>query len=129
MGASVSIDVMPERITKAMVNELFPLGYDERQFDDRAAKHEDGCISKAQFADLLSRTDVFITHDWGKELDMDNHARVARVNDGLKNLGLLTWFDSEKMKGNIKVRPFDPYPHAPSLFGSMLIPPPLSRTK
>jgi hypothetical protein len=102
MGASVSIDVMPERITKAMVNELFPSGYDERQFDDRAAKHEDGCISKAQFADLLSRTDVFITHDWGKELDMDNHARVARVNDGLKNLGLLTWFDSEKMKGNIK---------------------------
>ena len=98
----MSIDVMPERITKAMVNELFPSGYDERQFDDRAAKHEDGCISKAQFADLLSRTDVFITHDWGKELDMDNHARVARVNEGLKALGLLTWFDSEKMKGNIK---------------------------
>ena len=102
MGASVSLDVMPERVTKAMVNELFPQGYDERQFDDRASKHDDGCISKAQFADLISRTDVFITHDWGMELDLDNHARVARINEGLKSLGLLTWFDSEKMKGNIK---------------------------
>ena len=42
---------------------------------------------------------VFLTHDWGEadELGRNNHATVARVNAGLKERGLVTWFDSDRM--------------------------------
>ena len=44
---------------------------------------------------LSLKTDVFLTHNWGK--GQDNHKRVALVNAGLKKRGLLTWFDDERM--------------------------------
>ena len=47
-------------------------------------------------------TDVFLAHDWGKELGQDNHARVSMINKGLQARGVTTWFDEEKMTGNIK---------------------------
>jgi len=43
-----------------------------------------------------------ITHDWGFDLGQDNHARVALINKGLQGLGLTTWFDTERLTGNIK---------------------------
>ena len=43
--------------------------------------------------------DVFVAHDWG--VDGSNHARVAAVNDALKRAGLVTWFDEERMRGDI----------------------------
>ena len=30
-----------------------------------------------------------------------NHERVARVNDALKAAGLVTWFDAERMRGDV----------------------------
>ena len=49
-----------------------------------------------------SKTDVFLTHDWGKdELGRGNHERVAVVNEALKELGYTTWFDSDRMTGDI----------------------------
>lgn len=49
------------------------------------------------------RTDVFITHDWGIDAaGRNNHDRVGQINAGLKSVGLTTWFDSEKMTGNVK---------------------------
>jgi hypothetical protein len=44
---------------------------------------------------------VFLTHDWGEE--GKNHRRVSRVNDILKSkYGLTTWFDEDRMEGNIR---------------------------
>lgn len=46
--------------------------------------------------------DCFLTHDWGQdELNRNNHARVAILNEGLKEKGVVTWFDSERLTGNI----------------------------
>ena len=47
-------------------------------------------------------TDVFLTHDWGTdENGRSNHARVSVINAALKQRGYVTWFDEEKMEGNI----------------------------
>ena len=44
----------------------------------------------------------FLSHDWGTdELGRSNHERVAAVNRALCQSGLLTWFDSERMTGDI----------------------------
>ena len=54
----------------------------------------------------VQKTDVFQTHDWGKRdvggVLVDNHQRVSRINKALQRKGLRTWFDEEKMKGNIR---------------------------
>lgn len=76
---------------------------------DNDAFHQssrNGLISKSTLVAISSSrlagmTDVFLTHDWGKELNRDNHDRVRQVNKALKAKGLLTWFDDEKMHGNI----------------------------
>ncbi|KAL5246983.1 hypothetical protein ACHWQZ_G018999 [Mnemiopsis leidyi] len=47
-------------------------------------------------------TDVFLSHDWGTdEQGRNNHERVSAVNDALKQLGYKTWFDSDRMTGDI----------------------------
>jgi hypothetical protein len=47
-------------------------------------------------------TDVFLTHDWGIDSQgRANHARVSKINKGLKRRGISTWFDEEKMEGSI----------------------------
>jgi hypothetical protein len=44
---------------------------------------------------------VFLTHDWGEK--SFNHRRVSKVNNILKNkYGLITWFDEDRMEGNIR---------------------------
>ena len=46
--------------------------------------------------------DAFLTHDWGDdELGRSNHARVAEVNRLLKAAGFVTWFDEDRMQGDI----------------------------
>lgn len=46
---------------------------------------------------------VFITHDWGEdELGRKNHERVAAINNGLKELGIITWFDEDRLDGAIQ---------------------------
>ena len=45
---------------------------------------------------------AFLTHDWGgDELQRDNHFRVSRVYNALKRAGLETWFDEDRLSGNI----------------------------
>jgi hypothetical protein len=49
------------------------------------------------------QTHVFLTHNWTKdERGRNNHLRVMAVNNALKALGFITWFDEEKMQGNIR---------------------------
>lgn len=46
---------------------------------------------------------AFLTHDWGTdELGRDNHSRVAKINRALQAKGLNTWFDEDRMHGNIE---------------------------
>ena len=46
---------------------------------------------------------VFLTHNWGIDKEgRDNHARVKQLNAGLKQKGIVTWFDEQgDMKGEI----------------------------
>ena len=46
--------------------------------------------------------DVFLTHNWGPDaLGRDNHARVMQFNTQLRERGYVTWFDEDRMYGNI----------------------------
>ena len=46
--------------------------------------------------------DVFLTHDWGlDQLNRNNHKRVSEVNRQLKEIGYETWFDDERMQGDV----------------------------
>ena len=50
----------------------------------------------------MASTDVFLTHDWGTdELGRKNHDRVANFNEELKMQGFSTWFDSDRMEGDV----------------------------
>lgn len=46
--------------------------------------------------------DVFLTHDWGQdELGRSNHELVSRMNKELQARGLSTWFDEERLEGQL----------------------------
>ena len=42
--------------------------------------------------------DAFFSHNWSQ----GNHEKVSRINDAMQLLGLTTWFDEERIQGNIK---------------------------
>lgn len=42
-------------------------------------------------------TDCFLTHNWAD----GNHVRVQTINKALQKRGLRTWFDDDRMKGQI----------------------------
>ena len=46
--------------------------------------------------EMSLKTDVFLTHDWGKE--QANHRRVAEINAALEKKGIITWFDEVRSK-------------------------------
>lgn len=51
---------------------------------------------------MTACTDVFLSHNWGNdECGRNNHQRVSLINEELKARGYKTWFDEEKMTGNI----------------------------
>jgi hypothetical protein len=48
-------------------------------------------------------THVFLTHNWSNDEDgRNNHDRVSRINKALQRRGFITWFDEEKMDGQIR---------------------------
>lgn len=50
-------------------------------------------------------TDVFLSHNWGEdELGRDNHYRVSLINKELKAIGFKTWFDEERLTGEIETK-------------------------
>jgi WD40 repeat protein len=69
---------------------------------DRYKNSQSGLIPADVVTQLMIKTDVFLTHDWGvDELGRANHDRVAIINKELKALGFVTWFDSDKMTGDV----------------------------
>jgi len=52
--------------------------------------------------------DVFLAHTWMEDsLGRDNHARVGMINTALKEAGLRTWFDEDRMVGDINLQMAD----------------------
>jgi WD40 repeat protein len=69
---------------------------------DRYKDPNSDLISSETIVEMTLKTDVFLTHDWGiDELGRVNHDRVAAINKELKSLGFVTWFDSERMTGEV----------------------------
>lgn len=65
-------------------------------------KSNDGSDVISASEDAKFEFDVFLSHDWGTdENNRDNHARVAKVNELLKARGFRTWFDNDRMVGDI----------------------------
>lgn len=100
MGSAASMNI-PERMDKETCRSVLGAGFDNDFFDRLA--DESGTLSRASLLRAMDCTDVFLTHDWGKELNQDNHQRVGIINAALKRKGLITWFDDDRMTGNIKV--------------------------
>lgn len=100
MGSGSSIIQFPDKLDLEQCRAVTGEKFSREIFD--AYKDETGFISKDKLIELGQKTDVFCTHDWGDdELDRNNHDRVQKINESLKARGLITWFDSDRMKGNI----------------------------
>jgi hypothetical protein len=69
---------------------------------DRYKERNTNLISSETVRELNLKADIFLTHDWGiDELGRVNHDRVAAINRELKSLGFVTWFDSDRMTGDV----------------------------
>ena len=103
MSSTSLVDRMeqyPAMLSKDMCRELAGEMFDEDLF--HSVCYGEDRISKRVFLSVLDdRTDVFLSHDWGTDNNVDNHARVAMVNHALKQRGLLTWFDQEKVPATV----------------------------
>jgi ankyrin repeat protein len=67
-----------------------------------AMKDPTASITRDELLEQCAGTDVFLTHDWGiDQFGRDNHMRVLRVNEALKKLGIVTWFDKDRMDGDV----------------------------
>jgi hypothetical protein len=54
------------------------------------------------FRGMVYRYAVFITHNWAEdELGRKNHDRAKRINEALKKNGIETWFDEDRMQGDV----------------------------
>eukprot|EP00599_Poterioochromonas_sp_BG-1_P004892 CAMPEP_0173141388 /NCGR_PEP_ID=MMETSP1105-20130129/5467_1 /TAXON_ID=2985 /ORGANISM="Ochromonas sp., Strain BG-1" /LENGTH=1200 /DNA_ID=CAMNT_0014054587 /DNA_START=163 /DNA_END=3761 /DNA_ORIENTATION=+ len=96
-------DIIPSLVTREMFNFLLqsktPL-FQPEIFE--SLKDENDVVKRDVLLHHTLRTDVFLTHDWGFDiLGRNNHSRVAKINEALKARGILTWFDNDRMEGNI----------------------------
>ena len=96
MGAAASLGA---EITKDQFISMN--GDDQEELEKFHSCAIDGVSSRQTLIECFG-SDTFLTHDWGQELGLDNHARVSKVNLELQNRKLKTWFDSDKLHGNIK---------------------------
>ena len=51
-------------------------------------------------ASAVESTHAFVTHDWGE--GGRNHALISQINALLKQLGIITWYDEERVSGDIQ---------------------------
>lgn len=50
----------------------------------------------------MERTDLFLSHNWGMDdSGRDNHQRVSLIGKKLIEMGYKTWFDEDKMAGDL----------------------------
>ena len=59
-------------------------------------------IERPNTASTSLDTDCFLSHNWGEKLL--NHEKVKTINVALKKRGIITWFDENKIHGNIRYK-------------------------
>jgi len=59
-------------------------------------------IYRPNTASTSLETDCFLSHNWGER--QLNHEKVKHINGALKNRGMQTWFDENKVNGNIRYK-------------------------
>ena len=101
MGAGASL---PAKCDKKLCQDLAGARFNEALWERMA--DSDGTVSQQTLLRMSRMTDTFLTHDWGTFTGrngetVNNHERVSQVNTALKKLGFATWFDEEKMTGNV----------------------------
>ena len=95
MGAGASSMECPDMVTKEQCQAIAGAEYDDALFNLNA---QDGKIPKQLLLKLMSsRTDCFLSHDWGNNNGVDNHAKVGVINRALQDRALMTWFDAEQV--------------------------------
>ena len=98
MGSGIS--QLPEKLSKEDLEQFCGEKFNEDLYESN--KDADGFVSLEVLIQFSKETDCFLSHDWGVDgHGRKNHDRVARINDLLKENGINTWFDAEKMTGNI----------------------------
>ena len=107
MGAAASLQGLPDEINEQQFKDLAGKLYSPSLF--QKLRGTNGLITKQTLIDFTDKsTYVFLTHDWSiDELGRDNHERVRLVNKALQSRGLKTWFDSDKMAGDVKEKMTD----------------------
>ncbi|RQM18898.1 hypothetical protein B5M09_009786 [Aphanomyces astaci] len=94
MGAGASVDVVTKEQCQSLYGDLF----NDAEWAKQAV---DGVVTRDKLTTAFSAlTDAFLTHDWGT--DGTTHKNVSVINTLLKARGITTWFDEEKMEGNVK---------------------------
>ena len=58
--------------------------------------------SRSSNSSSIVETDCFLSHNWGE--NKQNHHFVSKINDELVKRGLNTWFDEDKIEGNIRYK-------------------------
>jgi hypothetical protein len=96
MGSSIS-QIQQENLELETLKILCGSDFSEQIYN--AYKNPDGTFPKMKFLQISQHTDLFLTHNWGK--NEVNHKRVARIKDFLVSRGLIVWFDDERMTGTI----------------------------
>jgi len=59
-------------------------------------------IERPNTASTSLETDCFLSHNWGDK--NINHGNVKKINEILRKKGLRTWFDENKIDGNIRYK-------------------------
>ncbi|CAK4754210.1 unnamed protein product [Aphanomyces euteiches] len=94
MGAGASVGAISKEQCQALYGDLF----NEAEWSKHVV---DGMVTPAKLNEVFGQlTDAFLTHDWGT--DGSTHKEVSIINRLLKAKGITTWFDEEKMEGNVK---------------------------
>ena len=104
MGQAKSLLPNDLVLTKDEIMELFRDSGIDGQTMYRQLRTDSGHVRYVDLCDICENlTDCFCTHDWGNdEKDRNNHERVKRLNSLSKNYGLTTWFDEERMTGDVR---------------------------
>ena len=88
MGSAASSMQGVDREMRLTKDKIDPLLLKLFKFQKKCDK--DQTISVGELIDIFSnKTDVFMSHNWGE--GQANHKKVAEINKGLKDRGLITW--------------------------------------
>ena len=96
--------VPPSANTASASTSAAPRGAADKQSNEASKGGGKGALPPITTQQSMTphKYDCFLTHDWGTDdLQRDNHQRVLRVNKALQQAGFSTWFDEDRLEGDI----------------------------